>query len=349
MKKLVLILTAVAVLVAFAVPALASDASWAGEFTFGGITPFEHSEVNNGYGNLYADVTYSVDDYNDVVFEFGGGFGNASSVAGAGAAAVISPVNAWTIGAAFLQTSVGDYLGLAIPLTAKAGFASLYSSKYEVSGHAWERTPVRSNIAGHGFYFNADFGMAIVDFGFNMEAGGTDAAPQIDYGVLVTLPEVGPAFAEAFYMINDNHEFKGAFGVDGNASFGPAKAAAGFKYDTLMETWAFGVGGAYSVSIATLGVSLNGNDVDAINMLGIDVNIAPSDMYGADVAVGLGLAENAETFQGLEVSAYLAPGASKWRAGYLVTDQGYAYASQATSFAEPLGGGGLFLACDIDF
>lgn len=332
MKKLVLILTAVAVLVAFAVPALASDASWAGEFTFGGITPFEHSEVNNGYGNLYADVTYGVDDYNDVVFEFAG-----------------NVATGWTVGAAFLKTAVGDYLGLAIPLSAKAGFTSLYSSKFEVSGHAWERTPIRSNIAGNGFYFNADFGMAVVDFGFNMEAGGTDAAPMIDYGVLITLPEVGPAFVEAFYMINDNHEFKGAFGVDGNAAFGPAKAAAGFKYDTLMETWAFGVGASYSVSIATLGVSLNGNDVDAINMLGIDANIAPSDMYGADVAVGLGLAENAETFQGLEVSAYLAPGASKWRVGYLVTDQGYAYASQATSFAEPLGGGGLFLACDIDF
>jgi len=355
MKKLVLILTAVAVLLAFAVPAFASDTSWAGEFTFGGITPFDHTQVNNGYGNLYADATYTVDDYNDVVFEFGGGFGNASSVAGAGGpAAVISPVNAWTVGAAFLKTAVGDYMGLPIPLTSKAGWASLYSTKFEVSGHAYERTPIRSNIAGSGFYFNMDFGMAMVDFGFNMDAGGTDAAPMIDYGVLITLPEVGPAFVEAFYMIADNHEFKGKFGVDGNAAFGPAKAAAGFVYDTLMETWAFGIGGAYSVSIASLGVSLNGNDVDILNQIGIDANIAPSDMYGVDVGVGLCMAEGADSFQGIDVSAYVAPGASKWAVGYLYTENGYAYAAPSNTYAEvdaagsPLGGG-LYFKCDIDF
>ncbi|MFW6138267.1 MAG: hypothetical protein ACOC7U_03745 [Spirochaetota bacterium] len=259
----------------------------------------------------------------------------------------------WTVGAAYLTSDVGAFAGLPVGLTSKAGYTSLYSSKYEVSGHAYERTLVRSNIAGNGFYFNLDFDTAMLDVGFNMDAGGTDAAPAVDYGVLLTVPEVGPGMVEAFYMVADNHEFKGKFGVDGSADFGVASAAAGFMYDVLNETWAYGVGASAPVSMATIGVSLNGNDTDTLNQLGFDVNLALADAYGLDAGLGLSMAEGAETFQGADISAYYQPGASKWVVGYLITETGYTYAAPANSAAEgtvadPLGGG-LFLKCDIDF
>ncbi len=54
---------------------------------------------------------------------------------------------------------MGEALGLPVGLVTKGGFTSIWSRKYEVSGHAYERTLVRSNIAGHEFVFSIDAGM----------------------------------------------------------------------------------------------------------------------------------------------------------------------------------------------
>jgi len=343
MKKLVVVISAI-FLVAFAVPALASDVSWTGEFTFGGITSFQAGETNNGYGNLYTDATWSVDDYTSVVFEFAGGFGNV----------VTDPTptfgNAWTVGAAYLETDLGAALGTGFGLTMKGGYSSLYSTKYEVSGHGYERSDVREGIEGvGGFYATFDFDMATLGVGFTMDPK-PGAAAVADYGVLLTLPEVGPAWVEAFYMIQDNEDFKGVFGAAVKATdLGPASVAAGFQYDTAAETWAYGVGASAAVDIATVGVSLNGNDTDPLNQVGIDLNVAPADNYGADVGIGLSMADGADTFQGADISGYYKAGASKWVVGYLITKQGYKYAAPATSAAEAAGGGGLYIKCDVDF
>jgi len=332
MKKLLVVFSAILLVVAFAVPALASEVTWSGEFTFGGITSFQAGETNNGYDYLYTDAEWAVDDYTTVLFEFGG-------VAGGN----------WTVDAAYLKTDLGAALGTGFGLTVKGGYTSLYSSKFEVSGNAYERTPIRSNIAGSGFYATFDFDMATLDVGFNMEPK-PGAAPVADYGVLLTLPEVGPAVVEAFYMINDNEDFKGAFGADAKVTdLGPASVAVGFKYDTAAETWAYGVGVSAAVSMATVGASLNGNDVDTLNQVGIDLNVAPADEYGLDVGIGLSMADGADTFQGADISGYYKAGASKWVVGYLITKQGYTYAAPATSAAEPAGGGGLYIKCDVDF
>jgi hypothetical protein len=192
MRKLLVVFTAILV-VAFAAPAFATDATWSGEFDFGGITAFAEDDIVAGWANAYADVTLDVDEYNDVILEF-----------------VWSPGTApWAVGWAELKTDVGMALGLPVGLTASGGYIGIWSNKYEVTGHATERVDVRSNIFGEQFIVAADLGMATVKAGVGFETG---PAAQ-DYAVYVDAPVIADMVdVEAGYFIADNDDFKGIHG-----------------------------------------------------------------------------------------------------------------------------------------
>jgi hypothetical protein len=148
-------------------------------------------------------------------------------------------------------------------------------------------------------------------------------------------------------MAPNNADMKGAFGADVKATDllnGMLGLAAGFKYDSVAETWAYGVGASVKYNIVTAGVSLNGNDVDALNQMGIDVDAALTEKYGATFAMGLSFAEGADTFQGADISGYVKAGGATWRVGYIITENGYAYGSNV---AAPEGG--LYFSAGIDF
>jgi len=337
MRKLLVVLSALLLVAGLTVVASASDVSFSGEFTGGGITSFTEGEAAYGYGNLYTDAEWSVDDYNTVLFEFGG------SVSGGG--------QSWTVGAAYLESDLGAVLDLGVGLTVKTGYSSLYSSKYEVSGNAYERTLVRKGIGPDGgTYLSFDFGSATLDLGFGWGVS--------DYGAVLSVPEVGPATVEAFYIVSNNADFKGTFGADVNvAELGPASVAAGFAYNTVDEKYAYGFGVSASFGIASVGAGLNGNKDNPLNQVGIDLNLAPADNYGIDVGIGLSFADDdptttadeSEAFQGADVAAYYKVGASTWYVGYLVTEQGYSYDAPTTSGAATAGGGGFYIKGDIDF
>jgi hypothetical protein len=202
MKKLLVVFTAILV-VAFAAPAFATDATWSGEFDFGGITAFDKADIDNAYANLYADVTLEVDQYTDVVLEFVGGFGNVDSdMATAGTAAPDPFADVFTIGVAALTTDVGSALGLPVGLKATGGFTNIWSEKYEVTGHATERVNIRSNIAGQMFKFAVEAGPATITAGVGFEQGPMAQ----DYAVYVAVPGVADMVdIEAGYFIaNDD-------------------------------------------------------------------------------------------------------------------------------------------------
>ncbi len=350
MKKLGIILTAAAVLFAFAIPAFASEDTFSGEFTFGAMTPFDAPKGAIGFSNMYTDVSLAVDDYNTVLFELAGSLAFTQELA----TFTVDPVTGdVTInqGAFFkvpyfqLETDFGSALGLPVGLKNTAGLTSLYSRKYEVTGHAYERTKVRSWIDPLAWKFEVGTDMVTVDFALGFGEGSEDLN---DIGVLVLAPEVGPASVEAFYLVQDNADYKGNFGIDAKATDlvnGMLSVAAGFKYDTFNETWAYGVGASVVYSPATIGVSLNGDDVDTVDQLGIDVDAMLTDTYGATVAVGMDLDGTADTFQGADISVYAKAGAATWRLGYVITDgNGYYY-------GPAVGGpdGGIYMNADIDF
>ncbi len=383
MKKLGIILTAAVVLFAFVAPVFAMEMyepearaaklmeekasvmKASGEFTFGAITPFDAVNGAIGFANMYVDVTLYPDEYNSILFELSGSKAFAQSVSNsiaaddlaafnaaigdddvAGALAYVTPGGAiFSVPYFELTTDVGAALGLPIGLKNTAGLTSLWSRKYEVTGHAWERTKVRSAIDPLSWKFAVDAGPAIATFALGF---GEGADTLNDIGVLVDVPEVGPASLELFYLVQDNADYKGNFGFDAKATDlvgGMLGVAAGFKYDTLNEAWAYGVGASVVYEPATLGVSLNGDDVDTVDQLGIDIDAMFTDTYGATVAVGMDLDGTADAFQGADISAYAVAGAAKWRAGYVITDgNGYAYGPAVAGID-----GGLYVVADIDF
>ncbi len=189
------------------------------------------------------------------------------------------------------------------------------------------------------------------DIAWTMDAPVAGVA-QNEYAVMVTLPEIGPASAEIGYFMDS--EFTGLFQANVQA-LGIADlvdVAGGFTYDTTdgaAVPWYWGFGIAASYNIAKAGVSIDGNDTNAIETLGIDLNVEQGDI-GADVGTALNLYDGApETFGGIDASVYYSPGASTWRVGYLFENDGsFLYNAPALNGSGIAGeGGGLYFGCYI--
>jgi hypothetical protein len=297
-----------------------------------------------------------VDQYTDVVLEFGGGFGNVETPEDA-ITGLEGTTNAWTVGVAALTTDLGSALGLPVGLTATGGWTSIYSNKYEATGHATERVNVRSNIAGQMFKFAVEAGPATINLGIGFELGAA-AAPAQDYAVYVDVPGIADMVdIELGYFIADDDDFKGnlMFSASADGIADMIDAAAGFRYNTLAdggvgaEQWFWGVGVKANVSMFGIGLGVSGQEEAEFRLLTVDVNVGITDEFGADIGLGLGFGDVLETFGGFEGSVYYEAGAATWRLGYLYQASdinGYAYTAP---LAAPVDGSGLFLACGLDF
>jgi hypothetical protein len=370
MKKLLIVLSALVLTVAFAVPALAMDmydadgisakmeseeapaVVFGGELTFGIITPFDSEKSAIGFDNSYVDVSVWPFDYNVVTFrlEHDGAF----PTLGAGT---------WGAPYLYLTTDLGMWLDLPVGVKNSMGVLDLYSRKYEVTGHAYERTLVRSAIDPLSWKVAVDAGMATINAGIGLgENDSLSATPgeatYADIGVVVEIPEAGPVDLEAFYLAQDDPDLKGNLGVDAKlvGMIPMVDLAAGFMFDLVEDAagdthWYYGVGGLLTYSMLELGVSINGWDEDALYQLGIDAKVDLGG-YGVEGGIGMSFAsddyvgtlpDESETFQGAEFGVWLEVNAAKWRAGYVISDQYYTYTSAVAGVD-----GGLFITCDVD-
>jgi hypothetical protein len=335
-----------------------------GEFTFGTITNFTAEESNGGFANMYVDISLWPDDYNSLLIEIAGdnlmdsqGFFNMKNVY-------------WE-----WATDVGKALDLPVTLKNTAGKTSLYTRKYEVSGLAYER-PVRPAMDPIPWKFAVGTDKFIATLGVGFGAGFTllPAAAEAtrDLGVLVEIPSIGPASAELFYLAPNNADFTGIVGFNAKA-LGLLNEmvdfAGGFSYnlldtidrtsagpdgllgtadDVIAPQWAYGIGAKVKYNKISGAVSINGNDTNALNQLGIDAAFAATDVFGLDAALGLCMADGADTFQGAEVSVYAKVGVSKWSVGYQIKDNpvgpGFNYVNAVANAK-----GGLFVAVDTNF
>jgi hypothetical protein len=360
MKKLVLILSAVVVMIAFAVPSFADmydpDQRMAklaeeeaavlkasGELTFGTVTPFDAPNGAIGFYNFYVDFTMWPDEYNSVLIELAGD----GAMGNWGDKALISSGPNARIPYFELTTDVGSFLDLPVGLKNTAGRTSLYTNKYEVTGHAYERNKVRTWIDPLAWKFavDADVVQVTAALGF-----GEGAEALNDIGVYAFVPAVADmADIEIWYLAQDNADYKGKFGASAKVTdiADMIGVAGGFVFDTVegaVPEWAFGIGASAAYMDYTLGVSLNGDDVDTLDQFGIDADAKFGD-FGANAALGMSFADGADTFQGAEIAAYIVIGNAQWTAGYTIADgTGYAY---NPAVAGP--DGGLFVNADIDF
>jgi hypothetical protein len=362
MKKLVLILAALVAVVAFAMPLFADDQfEVSGEFSFGMLTKFDSELDGGGFADAYIDLFFYPDEYNEVFLELGWAkeWDYSKSQDDDIAATYFA-----------LRTDVGAFLGLPIGVVNHAGVDSLYTNKYEVSGHAYERTLIRSDIDPVPWIVALDGGSwqakAAIGWGQTDPTAipPEEAGSNNDIGFYLFIPALGPAEVEAWYLAENNPDWKGRLGFSAKAdglAGGLFGVAGGFVYDLNDgssrtagdKLWAYGVGVGLDYMGGALGVSLNGDDTDVLYQLGVDLDYAFGD-FGVIAAAGFNFGDGMESFQGLDVGAYLKAGGAKWQVGYLYRDQtGYSYTwAPADIYAgAPAAApeGGLYFFADIDF
>jgi hypothetical protein len=347
MKKLLVVLASLLLVAGLAFTAMAADpVKFSGEFDYTIMSDF--SDSTEGWGNFYADIDMHVDQYNKVRLEVWGAHKTDLSAEGMGQVTVTAPgagqAYPLDVGYFYLESDVGAAADLPIGLKAQAGITSIYSSKFEVTGHGWERAfrPYADPLA---VVAKTDFnGTFMLDAGF-----GRDAA-----GALATIPEIGPAKVEIYYlspagtiegwlggnfkavgMMDDMLDVAGMFtfnlGDDGD--------------DATADSFYWGIGGLVKYNILKVGLSVKGNDVDVLDKLAIDVDAKFTDLVGGTVAAALSFAEDTDTFWGADLSLYVTPGKSTWRVGYAITDgNGYTYGGNVG-----LPEGGAYISAGIDF
>jgi len=191
------------------------------------------------------------------------------------------------------------------------------------------------------------------------------------------MPEIGPVQAEAWYLSQNNPDFKGKLGFSVKTNKPMIKemvtfaggfmynlvdnSAAGYAWDgyktgTLAaddKYWAWGAGAKMNLMGAGIGLSMNGDVMDAFDQLAVDVDYQIKEgPFGVQADAGFTFADvTTSAFLGAEFSVYVKAGGAKWNIGYLLDgdDQdnyGYAY-SVAKVFAGSKGG--LFVVGDINF
>lgn len=342
MKKVILLILSVLLIVAFAVPVMA-DVSFSGRILDSFITGFAPKEGKADYNYYYSYIglTAEVDEYNTVYAEFWGSPDKA--IVGVKA----FPGGFFGLSALYLDTDVGAYFGLPVGVVGRLGnFWVSAGRKYEATVHAVERAGY-TDAQINGVNATVDFGIGNVAVGTSIgenwgaAAGQTLPAQQL----ILNLPELGPVDFQAYMYGQGQEDFKPQLGANVKVGIDPVDAAAGFYFDMAGETYGFGVGATAGFGMFSVGAGLNGMKDDMINYVNLEAGAEVIENVGVEVGIGLGLGSGYdETFDGAEISAYVKPGASTWRIGYIITKNSYAHTSVVSQEE-----GGLFIQGDVTF
>jgi len=392
MKKSLLILSAIVVLVAFAVPAFAmemydpdqrlaklaeekaSPLKITGEFTFGWITSFDSDTSSVGFANAYMDFIWFPDEYNSVLMELALSKEYTQSP-------IIGGSPAFSIPYFQLESDIGAYFGLPVGLVNTMGITSLYTNKYEVTGHAWERDMIRSAIDPLSWKFMIDGGLAQLTVAIGL-GETTNAVPARawtgtlpeekgafnDLGFYLFIPSLGPVEVEGWYLAQDDPDLKGkvGFSLKADGLAGMFGIAGGFVYDLhegssakggTEKYWAWAVGASADVAGAAIGAGIEGNDAATADRLWVDIDYAFAGDFGAYVTAAFSLSDDVgaltttSTYLGTEIGLYTYVGGAKFTVGYVIDADdadgyNYAYVVANNAYAPE---GGLFIVADIDF
>lgn len=335
-RKIVLVLLMALALVSVAT----AEVTVSGEFEYGMMTNADEfaGEVDKIEVNINADI----DEYNSFSMEIedkDGGNATAGTIVG--------------ISWATVTTDWGALFSLPVGVTTTVGYDGFgFGDNLYATGWGLE------NFGGVGL--NTEGSMALdivpaemVTLGAAMNFDPDQATTEKVEMAVGAAVNVAPVSLEVYYVSANDDFAEGAFGTEALFSMAVADGmnldvAGSFVYDLDTEAYYYGAGVGFSAFGALLGVSFNGNDVDALNNLGVDVNYGITEALSADVAALFDLTDAAaDTFLGLDVSATYKAGAVSYTLGYLYSD---GYGADANYNAETAcADGGVYMGVALDF
>jgi len=356
MKRITL-LAVLALMVALAVPVMATDFTWSGELTYGAIT--DGANVVDAYGNAFIAVKAAADannTFNATLSSAYSGTGQSVAVDLAGGATVLKAFGTYASVIDF-ASDLGKIMNLPFGLVATLGWFEPAGTSYSVTGYGYESLIAfdPTGASHDAFQLIATFDTVNVQLAMepvSSTLAKVQFAPQITvfdvYGVF------GPIKASVAYTSNGKTDYMGKAGasVTWTQAMGDLTPAvnAEFAYDLASgakNPWTIGVGvNAAYTTLITVGLSTSINGAGLGNF-GINLGLVPMTGIGIDVASSLNMASNAANIlNGIDVSGTYKFGASKVRVGYLYeTVKGFNYNAPADFPPN----GGLYASWDLTF
>ncbi|ADK82806.1 hypothetical protein [Sediminispirochaeta smaragdinae] len=361
MKKIALVL----ILALACVFVVSAEVSLTGEFDYGFMAgdPDAGPGFTGKFDKIELDFAVTMDDYNTFKAEIEDADGSNDLTAGA--------AGNLHLGYAEIVTDWGAQLGLPIGIVSTVGYDGFsIGDDFDITGWSLE------DLGGIGLATEGAGQLEIMpnDMITLLLAGTFDADVDNNPGILVggtfqndalgiTVGFVSSddTYAHNIFYTEDKYEMDLGNGMGLALS---ASLAYDLDYDVapsldgngdgsvtaadVNQEVEYGAGAFFTVAAAGFGVSMNGNDDDAINQLGLDATYALTDALSADVGTIFDLTDDADdNFLGLDVSATYAIGGAAYTLGYLYSD-GNGKAANYNSIPALADGGVYFKVC-VDF
>lgn len=205
----------------------------------------------------------------------------------------------------------------------------------------WETDRFNSAIVTGLEFEDVDSAFGVQESAIQLEAGLTDVVtarfvlipgqgPAMD-GLVAVEAVVGPATVEVFFSDQDGFKtdelqlgVAAAFSQEIVPGLVDLSVGAEFVNDLFIEesAWGAGVSAGFLDGLSTLGISFEGGTInDAVDALGVDLNVEPAEFVGFDAALVLGISDiYSESLQYSEFSVYLLAGEATFRVGYAFYD-----------------------------
>jgi hypothetical protein len=336
MKKIGALIIALAFL-AVALPVMA-DTMVGGEFQYFTTTDFEFN--NNNFKKVELNITGELDEYNTVKLELDSE-GDPGS---------IGPV---AVDDFRLVSDVGGALGLPVAVTYTVGYFDTYFTGWWYDRNAW-----------CGYY---DWPNQLVNQG--PTASG---AHQLDIGVgPATVHWYNSFAADPAFMVGVNADLDMGLGLwlaYGNTTFEAVgdgdisleaqygmdvgklslTIPAHFRYGLGSEMMTYMAGVKVGTGMLAIGAYLEGDDVDALDNIAVDLNVAA--MEGLDLWATLFMNMNSDNaFTAAEIEASYAIGAAKIILGYVIGGED---GTTVPIFGDAIGNlvaDGVYFGVDVDY
>jgi hypothetical protein len=312
MKKLAVLFI---VLLAAALPVMASDVTVSGELYTFAQYDFEAETTSGGFPKAELNVEAKVDEIVTVKLELDSeGTDWAGNVAvddfrlliDLGAALKLPVKVTWTVG--YFDTYFTDW-----SYVSTSGWEFYYGE--EVASYGWDNALANRGPDAQGAW-QLDIGVGPVtlhwwnDFAVESMMVGVSGG----FG-----PITGWLTYDDENSVNIFHE--GVIGVELKyaGEFGDLKLAvpAFFRYNLLAETFTYGAGVAVDYTMFHVAAGLEGDDVDALDNLVFEGSVAPMEGLTAMVSAYMNLASN-DAFSGLAIEVRKSLGAANFILGYMV-------------------------------
>jgi hypothetical protein len=345
MKKLLLLAVLLGLM---ALPGVASEISFGGDFTYGFIHDMDETMNESMTANF--DIKATIDDYNSLVIEYDLFENNIEGLDMVEATDTDAEVDLH-VDKAVCTTDIGAWLDLPVGVSLDWGYIKPNANRFVGVSERGNEKIYNFEKLYWGLNLLCTIQMAEIELAVDPGQG------RILAGLAVKEPIAG-LNAEVYYYQGHDAEYdvydEGSIGVSANYSTEfsgfALEAGAGMEYllteDADME---FGVGVKGTYSIATVTVGYNGNASDAVDTITSTVLVSPveqADIYaGIEVCMTEAASDADEQLQGVDLGACIHIGACDLFLGYLITEVG----GGKWKAPETNPDGGIYVKLDIDY